>query len=202
MQQSEPRPRRVPIWSHRRWRTVVLALPLLAGVAMAEPPGSPVAKQALVLCGQADDLAGDAQREALERGVRLADDAIAADNNDAKAHLALFCNLGKQIKVTGLGLSSFLKFRRMRREVDVTLELAPDDPDALAAKGVLLLQTPRLLGGDAAEAERLLRRALEIEPDNSAARRYLAVALEERGASSAAPALLGTRAAGVDTPAH
>jgi len=186
----------------RSWQTAaMLALggsvaTLLAAAAAAEPPGSRVAKESLVLCDHADDLSGDDQWAALVRGVQLAEDAIAADSRDAKAHFALFCNLGKQTKVRGLGLSSLLKFRRLRRELDTTLTLAPDDPDALAAHGALLAQTPRIFGGNATEGERLLRRALDIEPDNTAARRYLAEALRERGANSEAQALLASRVGG------
>src|SRR6185436_14039748 len=43
--------------------------------------------------------------------------------------------------------------------------IAADDGDGLAGKGALLLNLPRLLGGDAAEGERLVRRALAIDPD-------------------------------------
>lgn len=186
----------------RRWQTaamLALGVPvatLLATAATAEPAGSRVAKESLVLCDDADDLSGDDQWATLVRGVQLAEDAIAADGRDAKAHFALFCNLGKQTKLSGLGLSSLFKFRRLRRELDTTLTLAPDDPDALAAQGALLVQTPRLFGGDAAEGERLLRRALDIEPNNTAARRYLAEALRERGADSEAQALLASSVGG------
>jgi Tfp pilus assembly protein PilF len=88
-----------------------------------------------------------------------------------------------------LGLSSLVKFHRVRRELDITLALAPDDADALAAEGAMLLETPRLFGGDPAMAEALLRRALEIEPDNPTTRRYLAAALTERGANDEAQAV-------------
>ncbi len=162
---------------------------LLVVAAPAEPMGSQAAKQSLVLCVEADELSGDDQRTALARGVQLAEDAIAADGQDAKAHFALFCNLGKQTKVAGLGLRSLFKFRRLRRELDTTLALAPNDPDALAAKGALLVQTPRLFGGDAAEGERLLRRALDIEPDNTEARRYLAEVVAEHSTAGEAQAL-------------
>ncbi len=169
---------------------------LLVGAAAAEPMGSQAAKQSLVLCVEADELSGDDQRTALARGVQLAEDAIAADSQDAKAHFALFCNLGKQTKVAGLGLRSLFKFRRLSRELDTTLALAPNDPDALAAKGALLVQTPRFFGGDAAEGERLLRRALDIEPDNTEARRYLAEVVAEHSTAGEAQALQAARVPG------
>jgi tetratricopeptide (TPR) repeat protein len=175
---------------------VTLLLPLtlvLARPVGAEPIGSALAKESLVSCDQAEELSGAAQRAALRRGLQLADQAIAADAHDAKAHFAAFCNLGKRLRVDGVGFSRWTNYRRLRRELDTTLALAPDDPDALAGKGALLLHLPRLLGGDAVEAERLLRRALDIEPDNRAARRYLAEMLEDRGATDQARALLAAR---------
>jgi tetratricopeptide (TPR) repeat protein len=72
--------------------------------------------------------------------------------------------------------------RRLRREVDRTLELAPDFPDALVGKGSLLIDLPRALGGDAKEGERLLREALRIDPDYVDARVRLARVLDARGA--------------------
>lgn len=186
------------------WLTAVVLLLVvpLATVATAEPPGSPVAKESLVLCSQADDLSGNDQRAALARGVYLAERAIAGDSGDAKAHFALFCNLGKQMKVAGLALSSLLKLNRLRHELDTTLVLAPDDADALAAKGAMLLETPRVFGGDATAGEGLLRRALEIEPDNTAAQRYLAEALAERGAHEEAQAVQAVGVAGRVPDAH
>ena len=188
------------------WLTAVVAqLPLavlLTAVATAEPPGSPAAKESLVLCSQADELSGNDQRAALASGVHLAERAIAADSRDAKAHFALFCNLGKQIKATGLALSNLVKFRQLRHELDTTLELAPDDADALAAKGAMLLETPRVFGGDPNTGERLLRRALEIEPDNAAAQQYLAAALSERGANDEAQAVRAVGVAGRTSDVH
>jgi tetratricopeptide (TPR) repeat protein len=178
----------------RSTAVVGLTLALVSGQpAGAEPIGSALAKQALLSCDRADELSGADRLAALTRGLQLADAAIAADDHDAKAHFAAFCNLGKRLRVDGVGLSSWSDYRRLRRELDATLALAPDDPDALAGKGALLLHLPRLLGGNTGEAERLLRRALDIEPDNHAARRYLAELLEDRGATDQARALLAAR---------
>lgn len=185
-------------YQHARTAAVGLALQLTLALApslpvRAEPAGSATAKESLVVCGQVDELSAADKPIALARGLQLAEDAVAADDHDAKAHFALFCNLGKQMQVTGISFRSWSNFRRLRRELDTTLALAPNDPDALAAKGALLLHLPRLLGGDAVESERLLRQALAVEPDNGPARRYLAEALEDRGASDQARALLASR---------
>jgi len=93
------------------------------------------------------------------------------------------------MQASGLGFGQLVRLPRLRRELDVTLELAPDDADSMVAKGALLLQLPRLLGGDATAAEDLLRHAVAIEPDNHTANCYLAQVLIARGAESEARAL-------------
>jgi tetratricopeptide (TPR) repeat protein len=115
-------------------------------------------------------------------GEAAADAAIVADDRDALAHFAAFCALGGLLRANGIGLAAPLQLRRLRREVDRTLALAPDFADALAGKGSLLLHLPRLLGGDATEGERLLRRALAVDPNYLTPRFALADALRARGA--------------------
>jgi tetratricopeptide (TPR) repeat protein len=172
----------------RRGAAAALALVALARCARAaDPPGSPRANQALALC-LADAATPAERRTNLARGLALAEEAVAADEDDAKAHFAVFCNLGNDLKLRGVAVQSLLGVRRLRREIDRTLELAPDYADALAGKGELLLGLPRLLGGDAAEGERLLRAALRVDPDFVQARLGLARALAARGARDEARA--------------
>jgi hypothetical protein len=163
----------------RRW----LAIGVLCGVAWsAEPPGTPASQAALARCEAAADAPGAARVDVLRESLRMADRAIAADDRDAIAHFAAFCAIGGLMEGEGLDFSAPGKLRRLRREVDRTLELAPDFPGALAGKGTLLANLPRLLGGDAAEGERLLRRALEVEPDYVRPRLELVQMLRRRGA--------------------
>ena len=96
--------------------------------------------------------------------------AIQADPSSALAHFAAFCNRGKRLQMAGFSFGAFGEVRRLRREIDRALVLAPDWPEALAGKGALLVALPRLLGGDVEEGERLLKRALTLDPTNVEAR--------------------------------
>jgi hypothetical protein len=147
---------------------VLLLLAACAAPAAAETTG---AQASMALCERADGETGD-PTELLERGLALAEDAVAASPDDATAHFAIFCNLGKLAQRRGIGWSSLGTIRRLRREIDTTLALAPDDVPALTAKGAFLATLPRLLGGDPYEADRLLQRALALEPENAEARRW------------------------------
>jgi tetratricopeptide (TPR) repeat protein len=163
-------------------RPALLVLAAVTVAAAADPPGTPASREALALCHRADDAPEPEQPAMLARALVLAERAMAADDRDALAHFAVFCSLGARMRLAGAGVAALLDLGRLRREVDRTLELAPDFADALAGKGALLLDTPRLLGGDAAEAERFLRRALDVDPDYLGPRFDLIRALRARGA--------------------
>ncbi len=169
-------------------RLLVLALGLGAAASAADPPGTPASHRAMARCEAANDLPARERGPVLQDGLAQADAAIAASDGDALAHFAVFCALGGLLREQGLSLAAPSRLRRLRVEVDRTLELAPDFADALTGKGSLLLGLPRLLGGDAAEGERLLRRALEIEPDYLRPRLTLVRALRARHADDEARA--------------
>jgi cytochrome c-type biogenesis protein CcmH/NrfG len=156
-------------------------LALLAVPAGAVPPGAPQSAAALKQCDAVDDLPEAQRDDAIERAIASVEAVLAADERDALGHFALFCLLGKRTERAGIGFGALFALRRVKREIDAALRLAPNDADVLAGKGALLLGLPTLLGGDAVEGERLLRRALEVEPSNTDARCHLAAAERARG---------------------
>ena len=152
------------------------------GIPPGALPGSARAAAALERCAAADHAHGTARADLLQQALALAEEAVDADDADARAHFAVFCALGKQMRDAGLSVFNLGKLRRVRREIDRTLELAPDSADALVGKGALLRAMPRLLGGDLREAERLLRRALDVDPEFPYAHLELARVLAANGA--------------------
>jgi len=158
------------------------------GAAHGSEASAAKAREAIARCEDVDQLpASQKQRklERLERSAALAEAAVKADAEDARAHLALFCSLAKELALSGLSWRSLGLLRRVQKAIDRALELAPADPDVLVAKGELLRRTPLPLGGDKDLGERLLRRALEIKPDHVVGHLYLARAIAERGAPEA-----------------
>ena len=159
-----------------RRRLVVALLLLYPAVAPAEQSTSvsPTVRQALELCDAADSAPPSDRAAILTRGLERAEEAVEANPRDATAHFAVFCNLGKRTDLRRrthgfLGLLGDVG--RARREIEEALILAPDDPAALVAKGQMLTELPRLLGGDPAEGERLLRRAAALDPSALEVRR-------------------------------
>lgn len=129
--------------------------------------------ESLALCAAADGVAPARQAELLARGLDLADAAIAIADRSADAHFAVVCNLGKATRFASAGFGAMKAVYRLRREIDLTLALAPEHAEATAAKGALLFELPRWLGGDRREAEVWFRRALVLDPRNTTARGYL-----------------------------
>lgn len=107
------------------------------------------------------------------RGKALAELAVKQDDADPEAHFALFANWGRMLQTDGWLKNSF-RLPALWRELDRALELDPDHPDALAAKGGLYFQLPRFLGGDARKARGLLERAVDLDGDAIGARLELA----------------------------
>lgn len=165
-------------------RHAAAALVLLApALARAVPPGSPESVAALRQCVAVDKLPEADRDAAIDRGLAVAEAIVAADGRDARGHFAIVCYVGKRMQRAGFSIRQISDLRRLKREMDRTLELAPGDADALLAKGALLLRLPRLLGGDVDEAALLLRQALVAEPDNTEARCFLAEAERSQGVS-------------------
>lgn len=154
----------------------------MATIARADQPKlvSAKASEALELCEAADAAPPPARVAILSKGLERAEEAVRANSQEAAAHFAVFCNLGKRadLQRQSLGIVRVLSdVARAKREIDDTLTLAPDYAAALAAKGQMLIALPQFLGGDPEEGQRLLRRAAELEPNDTRVRSMLAASV-------------------------
>jgi hypothetical protein len=146
------------------------------------------AVEAMTICEGTDRMPANKKQEKIQqlaRGLEVAEAAVDADETDARAHLAVICNLGRQIEISGLSWRVFGQVRRLQAEADRAHELAPDDPDILTTKGQMLRQLPGPLGGNKEAGLKLLRLAVEIKPDHVTARLYVAQAMADDGAPDA-----------------
>jgi hypothetical protein len=163
---------------------IAIAIGCLAAPASANELSRAKAAEALAVCESVELMptADKAQKiQRLEQGVVIAEAALATDEQDAHAHLALFCNVGRKLDLAGLSWRVFGELRRMQAEIDRAQELAPDDPDILVAKGAMLRRVPGPLGGNKEQGLALLRRAVELRPESLPAEIYLAHALADDG---------------------
>ncbi|MET0516838.1 MAG: hypothetical protein ABW047_16095 [Nitrospiraceae bacterium] len=126
----------------------------------------------------------DLGRIAQDRSVRLAhfqngqglgERAVETDERSPAAHFALFCNLGELSRIDGeASVTSVLGLRRVLKELDRTIELAPDHLDALSAKGTFLIRLPTLLGGEQAKGRGSSQDVIRRDPSSVNARLSLA----------------------------
>jgi tetratricopeptide (TPR) repeat protein len=122
-----------------------------------------------------------ARQAHFERGRALAERAVAANDNSAEAHFVLFCNLGELMRIDGESVASLFALHRLMGELDRALALDPNHTDALAAKGTLLVRLPRLLGGNPARGEQMLRQVIQRDPNAFSSRLALAKVCDARG---------------------
>lgn len=126
---------------------LAVSLGLMAEHATAGTPVQQLTANAMRECAQGRLAGTRAERiQHFASGQAFGEQAVETDESSADAHFALFCNLGEQLRVDGESLTSLFGFRRMMKELNRTLELAPDHLDALSAKGSVLTRVPGFLG--------------------------------------------------------
>jgi len=154
-----------------------------------------LAQRAIDALIEGEDATGvEAQRAAYRKGLALAQQAVAADTQNADGHFALFATSGRLALLNNPTPNPF-ELMRLNRELDRVLELDPNHPDALTAKGGIYRQLPRLLGGNISTAQAYLSRAIALDPDNVAARIELARVHRDAGQPERAVPLLREAAA-------
>lgn len=168
--------------------TTILTLMILAPTAApaartgfySDGPGvSAQVLEAIELCTTAEQLPEAQRKVVIGRGLALAEAAVSARGNDARAHFALFCHLARHAEMEGVSMGALATVKRMEAAVDRALELEPQYLDAIIGKGVLLIELPWMMGGDEDRGEEMLREAIALDPSFAPARERLAMFLED-----------------------
>jgi len=108
-----------------------------------------------------------------EKGTVYGRRAVEADPNGREGHFFYMANMGASARIRG-AWTSLWKFRKIKRELDRTLELDPNYPLALVARAQYLTEMPAIFGGDEDEAVRLYERAIDLDPGLIVVTYYLA----------------------------
>jgi hypothetical protein len=145
----------------------VALLVILIGPAARAEEGPRRVAQRLADAAIAEQKKGDQMESgwerAYDRGIALADEAIATDPGVADAYYALFLNVGRKSERSGMGAQA-LSVARLKELLRKTLERDSRHAHAWEAQGEMLMRLPWLLGGSDEEGERALRRAAELAP--------------------------------------
>ncbi len=130
-----------------------------------------------------------AKVEAYTQSRELAKEAVALDQANADAHFIVFATEGRLQLLKGT-VPNPISLYKVQGRLDHVLELDPEHPGGLAAKGGLYRQLPWALGGDLAKAEDYLKRAIEQDPNAIGARIELAATYRDMGHTERCSALL------------
>lgn len=160
-----------------------------ASVAPDPVKSAELSQQSLALLKLAEEGDPPSRSECYARGLELARQAVTMDDSNADAHFAVFATMGRLMLEHGATPNPF-NLIRINRELDRALELNPRHSDALASKGGLARQLPRLLGGSLSKAERYLQQSIEIDPGAVGARIELARVYQDLGEDAKAVELL------------
>ena len=113
-------------------------------------------------------LRGDQKEEKLKhwkKGVEYGRRAVKVDPDGKEGHFYYMANIGATAQLKGI-LQSMWKLRKIKREMDRTLEIDPNYPPALLARAQFLMEMPGVFGGDNQEALRLCARVIRLDPDH------------------------------------
>lgn len=100
-----------------------------------------------------------------KKGIEYGRRAVKANPEGKEGHFYYMANIGAIAQVKGT-LHSIWKLRKIKREMDRTLEIDPNYPPALLARAQFLMEMPGIFGGDDQEALRLCARVIRLDPDH------------------------------------
>ena len=112
----------------------------------------------------------DDKLAAYDKGREIGKRAVELAPKNPEAHVWYGINTGRWGQTKGIMRSLFL-LPTVREEIDATLALDPKNLRALALQGNVFFEVPRIAGGDREKAEAAFRKALEIDPHFTNARR-------------------------------
>jgi tetratricopeptide (TPR) repeat protein len=108
----------------------------------------------------------------LDSAIADGERAVAADPRSAEAHAHLADALGAKLVSSTAGTMEKLSLaHRFRKEIDKTLDLDPNDVDALQDLAQFYWHAPGMVGGDKNKARQTADRLFQISPFRAAAAR-------------------------------
>lgn len=105
------------------------------------------------------------EREKLYReGIKWAERAIMADEKYAMGHFWYFANLARIQQLKGI-IYSLKTLSELKKHILLASKLSPEDAMILDGLGAFYSELPSFLGGSLKEGERILRKAIEKDPN-------------------------------------
>lgn len=99
-----------------------------------------------------------------DEGIRLGEAAALSDPTSAEAHWAVFVNIGRRAKRSGV-TAQITIIGRLRELIEKTVELDPRHARGWEARGEMLIALPWLLGGSTEGGKKSLEEAARLAPN-------------------------------------
>jgi tetratricopeptide (TPR) repeat protein len=99
----------------------------------------------------------------LDVALKLAEQAVALDPNNAKYHAQVAASCGRLAQASGL-LKQLQYARRAKKELDATIELDPHEEGALYGLALFYYAAPSILGGDKQKAQDAAELLTKLNP--------------------------------------
>lgn len=167
---------------HRDSQNIDRSIEIIEGILIEQPENIEALNflsRVWLTYGYAKARTRDDMIMAFDSGVKVAKKALEVAPNNADAHFFYVANLASLGDAKGM-FSSLFMLPKIRRELDLILELDPNHAYALGMNGALYLFLPGILGGDIQISEIYMRRALSLNPHMSSAKLYLAMNLRKQ----------------------
>ena len=148
------------------FRLGLLPVALFTAVAQAEIPDDGVATLQKDWAVANYESKGKARKQAFEALVKEADATVSAHPDSADAHIwagIVYSTYAGEVSMFSAGK----QVKRARAELEEAIEIDPTamHGSAFTSLGALLYQIPGFMGGDDEEAEGLLKKGIELNPD-------------------------------------
>lgn len=145
---------------------IAIAALLSMGPAFAEEADNPVAAVQKHWAEANYAAEGRDRKNAFKALTEEADQLVAQAPDSAEAHIwagIVYSTYAGEVSMFSAGK----QVKRARAELETALELDPKamDGSAYTSLGALLYQIPGFMGGDAEQAEQLLKQGLELNPE-------------------------------------
>jgi tetratricopeptide (TPR) repeat protein len=146
--------------------SVLLTATAFAAVVQADIPDNGVARLQKDWAVANYQSQGKARKQAFEALVEEADATVTAHPDSADAHIwagIVYSTYAGEVSMFSAGK----QVKRARAELEEAIEIDPNamHGSAFTSLGALLYQIPGFMGGDDEEAEGLLKKGLELNPD-------------------------------------
>ncbi len=125
----------------------------------------------------------------IEEALKYLNESIKLNDKFSDSHCLLAATLGQKIRLNGV-FAGLVYQKKTSRELQIALELDPNNADVYVGFGISYVATPYLFGGDLEKGIENLNKALELDSSKYQAYVWLGKAYRKKGQAGKAKEML------------